>query len=113
MFLDTTGKYMTDFYIVPWCRFQPYIIGIVLGFALYKMKDKKVLDINPIMSLWIWVGHTTNLITFNKHHYHQVMAFIVGCAVIYGIIPHLDVVSDPITNSIPLADRVAYNGLHR
>ena len=41
------------------------------------------------------------------------LAFIVGCAVVYGIIPHLDAVSDPVTNKIPLADRVAYNGLHR
>jgi len=34
-----------SFYQKPWIRFQPYIIGIMFGFMLHKMRHIKVLKI--------------------------------------------------------------------
>ena len=31
-----------DFYIVPWCRASPYIIGIITGLILHHIKFNKV-----------------------------------------------------------------------
>ena len=35
-------NYMNDNYFMPWCRFSPYIAGIVLGYILYRTKDKEI-----------------------------------------------------------------------
>ena len=35
-------NYMNDNYFMPWCRFSPYIGGIVLGYILYRTKDKEI-----------------------------------------------------------------------
>ena len=29
-------------YLVPWCRFSPYVAGVVLGYILHKTKNKKM-----------------------------------------------------------------------
>ncbi|KAF8795657.1 Nose resistant to fluoxetine protein 6 like protein [Argiope bruennichi] len=43
--LDAYGKRMWDsfdlIYDKPYCRIAPYIIGVILGFMLYKLSDKK------------------------------------------------------------------------
>ena len=33
---------ITDFYVKPYNRCQPYLIGILVGYVLFKMKDKKI-----------------------------------------------------------------------
>ena len=43
-----------DFYTKPWNRYQPYIMGILLGFILYKLKDKKSLKISKWLNLVLW-----------------------------------------------------------
>ena len=35
-------NYFDKNYIVPWCRFSPYIGGVVLGYILYRTKDKQI-----------------------------------------------------------------------
>lgn len=37
-------------YVKPWCRFSPYIIGILLGYILYTTKDRPV-KINPVSTI--------------------------------------------------------------
>lgn len=32
--------YFSKYYIKPWCRMGPYIIGIMFGYLLYKTKGK-------------------------------------------------------------------------
>jgi hypothetical protein len=27
---------------MPWCRFSPYIGGVVMGYILYRTKDKEI-----------------------------------------------------------------------
>ena len=49
------GGYMQNYYLVPWTRYQPYIVGMILGFILHRMRNKKNLKINSIMVTWIWV----------------------------------------------------------
>ena len=84
--------YMGDFYIVPWCRFQPYIVGIVLGFVLHKMRKQPKLKINAVALTWIWS-----------------IAFAVGALVIYGLVPYqLEMGAGSST-----AERSFYNGFHR
>ena len=33
---------MDDFYIKPWCRFQPYLMGLLLGYILFKLRGKTI-----------------------------------------------------------------------
>jgi len=54
-FFDEREEYDTEFYYMPFVRFQPYIVGIVLGFVLHKLRHKKKVDLNIIANLWCWV----------------------------------------------------------
>ena len=56
------------FYSKPWNRIQPYIIGLVVGFLLYKLRDKPRLPINWVVNWICWL-----------------VAGAVACACIYGI----------------------------
>ena len=31
-----------DLYYVPWARIQPYLVGMLLGFGMWKLKGQKV-----------------------------------------------------------------------
>ncbi|XP_023337485.1 nose resistant to fluoxetine protein 6 isoform X2 [Eurytemora carolleeae] len=97
-FLSATSggiEYFMDFYIVPWCRFQPYICGLMFGYLLHYLRDEPKLKINPIFITWIWAT-----------------AGAIGAVVIYGLYPYVD--DFMLTqNAGSLAARVAYNGLHR
>ena len=73
-------------------RFQPYLVGLGLGYILYKMKEQPKLPFNTMALSWIWA-----------------IAFLVGCLVIYGLVPYQ---KDP-TLAASLAERVLYGGLHR
>ena len=42
-------------YTRPWARYQPHIIGILVGYFLYIKKDMKVLPVHRFLSLWIWI----------------------------------------------------------
>ena len=55
---DLASDYMKNFYLVPWTRFQPYIIGLILGFVLYNLKNqnKTKLNLSAVVTAWIWVG---------------------------------------------------------
>lgn len=55
LFQMTDFNYMRWYYFVPWARFQPYIVGMCLGFALHQMRGKE-LRINPVLASWIWVN---------------------------------------------------------
>ena len=96
-FTDSSAaiEYLMDFYIVPWCRFQPYICGLMFGYLLHYLRDQPKLKINPIFITWIWA-----------------IAGAIGAVVIYGLYPYVD--DFMITQKAgSLAARVAYNGLHR
>ena len=84
--------YMKDFYIVPWCRFQPYIVGLLLGFVLHKMRKQPSLKLNAVVLTWIWAA-----------------AFATGAAVIYGLNPY-QIDSSVVASK---AARSFYNGFHR
>lgn len=89
------GDYMMNFYVVPWCRFQPYLVGLGLGYLLYKMQDQPKLSLNPMALAWIWA-----------------IAFLVGCLVIYGLIPYQkDLML--MQKDASLAERAIYGGFHR
>ena len=36
------GDYFNKNYLMPWCRFSPYIGGVVMGYILYRTKDKNI-----------------------------------------------------------------------
>ncbi|XP_061188669.1 nose resistant to fluoxetine protein 6-like [Saccostrea echinata] len=49
---DGVTHYFKDYYIKPWCRMGPYIIGILFGYLLFKTKGK--VRINKILNLAVW-----------------------------------------------------------
>ena len=59
---NIASDYMKNFYLVPWTRFQPYIVGLVLGFVLYNLKNKNktTLNLSAVVTAWIWVGQRTS-----------------------------------------------------
>ena len=74
-------------------RFQPYLVGLGLGYLLYKMQDQPKLPLNPMALAWIWA-----------------LAFLVGCLVVYGLVPYQ---KEYITLEASLAERAIYGGFHR
>lgn len=48
--------YFTWNYVKPWCRFSPYIIGMVVGYILHVTKNKP-LKLNPVIILDIELLH--------------------------------------------------------
>merc|ERR1719481_23846 len=86
------GDYMMEFYVVPWCRAQPYLVGLGLGYLLHQMRNKPQLGLHSIAVTWIWL-----------------IAALVGCLVIYGVAgyqKHPEWVAHTET-------RALYGGLHR
>ena len=39
---ESQRDYFIHNYIKPWCRIQPYLVGILLGYALHKTKNKEI-----------------------------------------------------------------------
>ena len=39
---EMAADYFENNYIKPWCRFQPYLVGILLGYILHCTKSKGV-----------------------------------------------------------------------
>ncbi|KAK3088251.1 hypothetical protein FSP39_016609, partial [Pinctada imbricata] len=59
--------YFSDYYIVPWCRMGPYIVGAVTGYILYRTNGK--CKINKFLNLILWAVFTTLacLVLFGLH----------------------------------------------
>jgi peptidoglycan/LPS O-acetylase OafA/YrhL len=90
--------YFFDFYVTPWCRFQPYISGLLFGWILHRMRDQAKLKLNSFIVLWIWaaLGATGAAVTYGLYSY-QLEFTASGNSALVG----------------SLATRIAYNGLHR
>jgi len=65
------------YYVKPWNRSQPYVVGLLLGYILHRMRNQPTLRIQPIMNLWIWMIMST-----------------IACTVLYGV-TQWNIVSDP------------------
>ena len=73
-------------------RYQPYLVGLGLGYLLHCLRETPRLSINTIALTWIWV-----------------LAALIGCLVVYGLVPYQ---KDP-TLVASTAERALYGGLHR
>ena len=79
-------------YVVPWCRFSPYIVGILLGYFLHNTKSKPF-KMSQATNLWGWV-----------------IAIATGLAIVYGLgIPKI--VSGE--KELTMTENVLYGGFHR
>ena len=78
----------TDYLI----RYQPYLVGLGLGYLLHRLREAPRLPVNPIALTWIWV-----------------LAALTGCLVVYGLVPYQ---KDP-TLVASTTERALYGGLHR
>jgi peptidoglycan/LPS O-acetylase OafA/YrhL len=94
-FTDAERNYYKNFYIVPWCRFQPYIVGLLFGWLLHRLRDQPKLKLSPFLVTWIWA-----------------VAGTVGALVIYGLHPYEGETLNP-DSDISMTLRVVYGGLHR
>ena len=96
--LNDPYAYMLDLYIVPWCRFQPYISGIIFGYLLHRMRDTPKLNINPYHLIWIWA-----------------VIGAIGALVVYGLSPYVAeyLEAGAMITVGTLPTRIAYNGLHK
>jgi hypothetical protein len=60
-------KYHVDFYDVPWARYQPYLVGILLGYILHHTRGQAII-INEQLNILLWQ-----------------VAFLSAFAVVYGL----------------------------
>ena len=90
-----TSKYMKNMYLVPWTRFQPYIIGLVLGSTFYRLRNQKKnsLDLSAVVAAWLWL-----------------LAAVIALAVVYGLVGYQTDFAD---FKISAAASAFYNGMHR
>ncbi|XP_033764329.1 nose resistant to fluoxetine protein 6-like [Pecten maximus] len=61
-----SDSYNNDYYVKPWCRISPYIVGILTGFALHECECK--FKLNKWLNLLCWL-----------------VAAGVACSVLYGL----------------------------
>ena len=57
---------MEDYYVVPWVRIQPYLMGMILGFILFKLRKTEKLKIHSIAVTWCWVRAIITSFTSNR-----------------------------------------------
>ena len=78
-------NYMNDNYFMPWCRFSPYIGGIVLGYILYRTKDKeikiprvnlKIHYIQTVVQSMVLIIETLRRMRSNKFNLHMSQIFL-------------------------------------
>eukprot|EP00095_Tigriopus_kingsejongensis_P002500 maker-scaffold64_size435223-snap-gene-2.28 protein:Tk02500 transcript:maker-scaffold64_size435223-snap-gene-2.28-mRNA-1 annotation:"hypothetical protein DAPPUDRAFT_60562" len=50
--LDT--DYSEHGYVTPWCRCQPYIVGIMLGYILHRSRGQPI-QLSWALSYWMWI----------------------------------------------------------
>ncbi|XP_069123540.1 nose resistant to fluoxetine protein 6-like [Argopecten irradians] len=82
------SHYIYKYYMVPWCRMGPYIVGIVTGYTIYQTNGQY--KIPKVLNLLIWL----------------VMA-VIACVVLYGI-------SGPVNGHLwDNGVTSLYNALHR
>jgi len=89
------------YYMKPWNRSNPYVIGLLLGYILHKMRDVTRLKINMYTNLFCWG-----------------LATAVASCVLYSVQKY-NLVADPSVtfkcgeNSAPLWQRVIFNGFSK
>jgi len=93
-----TFSYYSNFYVVPWCRFQPYVTGILFGWLLHKMRSQQKLQLSSFVVIWIWAA-----------------VGAIGSAVVYGLFPYQQEFGESMNRALvgSPAVRITYNGLHR
>jgi len=87
-----------SFYIKPWNRSQPYLIGLLLGIFLHKKRNEPSLKMNSIALTWFWS-----------------LAVVAAAAVVYGpseynITKDIRVATPCSGMHPPMINRVMYNG---
>ncbi|XP_077982994.1 nose resistant to fluoxetine protein 6-like [Glandiceps talaboti] len=66
---ETAPTYSDYIYIKPYCRIAPYLVGIVMGYALQQIRSKKIqVVISPIYGALGWA-----------------VATVIGMSVVYGL----------------------------
>jgi len=89
-FFEGYGK-LPDFYEAPWNRFQPYLVGILLGYCLHQARGKDI-KINFWLNIFAWQA-----------------AFLSAFAVVYGTDSER---GDDVTR-LSRTENMFYNGFHR
>ena len=85
---------MIDNYVKPWCRFSPYIVGILLGYFLHITKGKPF-KMSKVTNLWGWV-----------------IAMATGLAIVYGLNIPNHINGESLTG-LSMAENILYGGFHR
>lgn len=80
----------------PSSRYQPYLVGLGLGYLLHQLRDTPRLPFNPVALTWVWG-----------------VASLAACLVIYGLVPYQKHVYPPDILEASVAERALYGGFHR
>ncbi|XP_043190539.1 nose resistant to fluoxetine protein 6-like [Amphibalanus amphitrite] len=89
-----TEDMFTDFYVVPWCRASPYIIGIITGLILHHIKTNKVAITIPKavnLATWTVMAAMALTIVYSTHQWNKdpQATYTMAEAVSYGSLHRL------------------------
>ena len=64
-FLEGYAQVGSDTYVAPWNRFQPYLVGLMLGYVLHKTRGKQI-AINPRLNIICWQENFQDFESFSR-----------------------------------------------
>ncbi|XP_033763774.1 nose resistant to fluoxetine protein 6-like [Pecten maximus] len=81
-----TADYFPKYYIKPYCRMGPYIVGIITGYILYKTEGKY--KIKPALNILIWAFVTALacMVLYGTYQESIGHAMSVGIAALYNAV---------------------------
>ena len=64
--------YHVDLYVAPWNRYQPYLVGALLGYVLHHTRGQKM-RIDRLVNLVVWLSHA---LSYEVESYKFIRIFI-------------------------------------
>ncbi|XP_063845290.1 nose resistant to fluoxetine protein 6-like isoform X2 [Scylla paramamosain] len=85
---EGSSEYFKNIYLTPWCRAEPWVAGVWLGYIFYKQGDKR-LKMSPLLVTvgWTVASLTGLLVVYGMYSYNSILhpvPYEVMTQIVYG-----------------------------